>query len=112
MQFAVAVMAVMIQTTSASSTCPAPQPPPVERPQKPTRPPVPSCVNETTSTHTCRAAVINAYQRDMAAYGQAFNAHVQAVNAYVDALNGYMQAVNDYIRCERQVVMPSDIIVG
>ena len=112
MHVAVAALAVLLQTAPPPAVCSVPQPPPVERPEKPVRPATPSCVNEAAGTHTCRPAVVNAYQRDMTAYSQAFNAYVGAVNGYVDALNRYMQSVNDYISCERQIVMPSQIITG
>lgn len=94
------------------AACPVPQPPAVERPVKPERPPVPSCVNEARGTHTCNNRTLNAYQQASTAYQQSFTAYVAQVNAYLQKLEAYTRQSVTYAECERAVVLPSPIISG
>lgn len=95
-----------------AATCPVPAVPSVERPVKPERPAVPSCVNEARGTHTCNNRTLNAYQQAGTAYQQAFNAYVAQVNAYLQKLEAYTRQAVTYAECERAVVMPNQIITG
>ncbi|MFP5296099.1 MAG: hypothetical protein ACLGG3_02095 [Alphaproteobacteria bacterium] len=95
-----------------AAACPAPQPPPVERPVKPERPPTPSCVNEARGTHTCNNRTLNAYQQASTAYQQSFTAYVAQVNAYLQRLEAYTRESVAYAECERDIVLPSPIISG
>jgi hypothetical protein len=107
-----AVLLGAILQEAAPTVCTAPQPPAVERPEKPSRPPAPSCVDEARSRHTCSARVIGAYEQQLASYTEAFDAYVGAVNAYITSLSAYVEAVNGYVRCEERIVMPSRLITG
>lgn len=95
-----------------ATTCAVATPPTVERPVKPTRPPLPSCVNEARGTHTCRGNVLRDYEASMTRYQGEFNAYVDAVNAYLGKLEGYTREAVAYAECERRIVMPSSIITG
>lgn len=94
-------------TTCAIATAPV-----VERPVKPTRPPLPTCVNEARGTHTCRGNVLRDYEASMTRYQGEFNAYVDAVNAYLGKLETYTRDAVAYAECERRIVMPSSIITG
>lgn len=94
------------------SPCPLPRMPEPQRPVKPTRPAVPSCVDEARGRHTCANRVIRDYETRLATYSTAFDAYVDEVNAYIGLLNGYMNEVNAYTTCEQRIVMPSRIITG
>jgi hypothetical protein len=96
----------------APVVCPAVSPPTVERPVKPTRPPVPSCVNEARGTHNCRNNVLRDYEAAMTRYQAEFSAHVAELNAYMRKLENYTRDAIAYAECERRVVMPSTIITG
>lgn len=92
--------------------CPTPTVPAIERPVKPTRPPVPSCVNQARGTHTCRNNVLRDYEASMTRYEGEFNAYVASVNAYLRKLETYTRDAVGYADCERRTVMPSTIITG
>lgn len=96
----------------AGTTCPLARVPEVERPVKPTRPPVPGCVNEARGTHTCRNNALNAYQASLRDYEEAFTAYVSAVNAYISRLDDYTQEAVRYAECERRTVAPTAFISG
>jgi len=100
------------EAATAPAACPVPQPPAVERPAKPERPPVPSCVNEARGTHTCNNRALNAYQQASTAYQQAFTAYVNQVNDYIQKLEAYTRQSVAYAECERDVVLPNPIISG
>ena len=100
------------QEAAAVSACPVAQMPTVERPVKPTRPAIPSCVNEARGTHTCNNRVLNAYEVANREYQQAFSAYVAQVNSYLQKLEAYTRQSIAYAECERTVVMPSNIING
>lgn len=100
------------QEAPPPTACVAPQVPAVERPVKPQRPALPSCVNEAMRRHTCSNRVINAYDAAMTAYGAAFEAHVAELNAYVKKLSEYTTAAVEYGQCEQRAVMPSALIEG
>ncbi|MFN4296265.1 MAG: hypothetical protein ACK4FB_05445 [Brevundimonas sp.] len=78
----------------------------------PTRPPVPSCVNERTNRHTCSNRIINAYNAEIDAYDVAFNGYVAEINAYISRLNDYLTAASTYTQCEQRRVAPQALIVG
>lgn len=92
--------------------CPAAAAPVIERPVKPTRPPLPSCVNEARGTHTCRANILRDYEAAMTRYEGEFDAYVATVNAYLGRLEAYTREAVAYAECERRIVMPSAIITG
>jgi len=96
----------------ASAVCQAPVVPTAIRPVKPSRPPVPPCVDEARSRHNCRPPVIAAYNRQMGDYSQAFEAYVAELTAYGEALNRYVQDVNQYTLCERKAVGAEGMIIG
>lgn len=100
------------QEAAAVSACPVAEMPAVVRLTKPTRPAVPSCVNEARGTHTCNNRVLNAYETANREYQQAFNAYVAQVNSYLQKLEAYTRQAVAYAECERDVVMPSNIING
>lgn len=102
----------LVQEATPPPACVAPQVPAVERPIKPQRPALPSCVNEAARRHTCSNRVINAYDAAMTAYGAAFEAHVAELNAYVKKLSEYTTAAIEYGQCEQKAVMPSALIEG
>ena len=95
-----------------AAACPVPEMPAVERPTKPTRPPVPACVNEARGTHTCNNRALNAYEAANREYHQAFNAYVAQVNSYIQKLQSYTRQAVTYAECERDVVLPSTLING
>lgn len=97
---------------AASISCPTAVAPVIERPTKPTRPPLPSCVNEARGTHTCRGAVLRDYEAAMTRYEGQFNAYVSSVNGYLAKLEPYTREAVAYAECERRTVMPSAIITG
>lgn len=100
------------QEVAPAVACAMPTPPAIERPVKPTRPPVPGCVNEARGTHNCRASVLRDYEAAMTRYQGEFNAHVETINAYLGKLETYTREAVAYAECERRVVMPSNIITG
>ena len=117
MKIAVAIVAGLLLSGSATaqdavavSACPVPEFPAVERPTKPSRPPVPSCVNEARGTHNCNNRVLNAYEGANREYQQAFSAYVAQVNSYLQKLQTYTRQVVNYAECERDVVLPSTVI--
>lgn len=95
-----------------AAACTVPTPPPVERPVKPSRPAVPSCVNEARSTHTCRRNVIAEYEASLERYSGLFNTYVEEVNAYIAKLNGYTVQAVAYTECEQRIVAPRAFITG
>ena len=71
---AVLMLALVVQAGEAAAVtaeCRAPEAPPVIRPVKPTRPATPSCVDEARARHNCRPAAYAAFERELAAYGEA-----------------------------------------
>ena len=80
------------------------------RPVKPTRPTAPSCVDEARNRHTCRPAVINAYNAQLDSAGQAFTDYVDKLNNYTADLNDYASAANRYAACERRRAGPEGMI--
>jgi len=116
-----ALSAVFLLTSTAvaqdaasveAATCTLPTPPAIERPVKPSRPPVPSCVNEARGTHTCRRNVITEYEASLERYGVQFNAYVESVNGYIARLNGYSVQALAYAECEQRIVAPRAFITG
>ena len=107
-----AAVAQEVAPAVEASACPIATPPAVERPVKPTRPPLPSCVNEARGTHTCRGNVLRDYQTSMNGYEGRFNAYVDSVNNYARKLEAYTRQAVDYAECERRIVMPSTLITG
>ncbi|MGV8930159.1 MAG: hypothetical protein ACOH1E_10420 [Brevundimonas sp.] len=99
-------------STALATACPVPEIPAVERPVKPVRPAVPSCVNEARGTHTCNTRALNAFEAANREYQQAFNAYVAQVNSYLQKLQAYTRLAITYSECERDVVMPTNIING
>lgn len=116
MAFSTGLIAALVLLTGAQEapapTCVAPVVPVVERPVKPTRPAVPSCIDEARNRHTCSNRTINAYNAEMERYGEAFEAYVAAVNGYTRKLGDYIETVNAYARCEQRIVMPTPVIQG
>ena len=120
MRMAVALVAGLLLSGSASAqdaapvaaACPVPDFPAVERPTKPVRPAVPSCVNEARGTHNCGNRALNAYEVANREYQQAFNAYVAQVNSYLQKLQAYTRQAVTYAECERDVVLPSTLING
>lgn len=106
-----AAVAQDVEPTEARA-CTIPTPPVVERPAKPSRPPIPSCVNEARGTHTCRRAVVADYEAAMERYGAQFNAYIEEVNAYIAKLNGYSVQAVAYAECEQRIVAPRAFITG
>lgn len=105
MKLAAIFMFVAGQLTPEQSApaCTVPQVPAVVRAQKPVRPAPPSCVDEARNRHTCRPAVINAFNQQMEQYERDFDRYVGDLNDYVVALNRYMEQVSQYTACEREV---------
>ena len=101
-------VAPAVQTTA----CSAATPPEVVRPIKPTRPPLPRCVNEERGTHTCRGNVLRDYEASMTRYEGVFNAYVDSVNGYLRRLETYTRDAVTYAECERRIVMPNSLITG
>lgn len=116
MAFSTGLIAALALLTAGQAaqetTCAAPVTPAIERPVKPTRPALPSCIDEARNRHTCNNRTINAYNTEMERYGEAFDAYVAAVNGYTQKLGAYMEAVNDYVQCEQRIVMPRAMIQG
>lgn len=106
------VAGAAVAQEAAPAVCTAPTPPAVERPVKPSRPPVPGCVNEARGTHTCRNNVLREYEAAMIRYQGQFSTHVDQINAYLRRLETYTRDAVDYAECERRIVMPSTIITG
>lgn len=104
---------LMLQPADGQPDCVSPTLPP-ERLfiAAPTRPPVPSCVNERTNRHTCSNRIINAYNAEIDAYNVAFDGYVAEINAYISRLNDYLTAVSTYTQCEQRRVAPQALIVG
>lgn len=98
--------------TADATACTVPTPPVVERPVKPSRPSIPSCVNEARGTHTCRRSVIAEYEAEMEGYGARFNTYIEQVNAYIAKLNGYSVQAVAYAECEQRIVAPRAFITG
>ncbi len=112
---AVLMLALVVQAGEAAAVtaeCRAPEAPPVIRPVKPTRPSTPSCVDEARARHNCRPAVYAAFERELTAYGEAFNAYVDTLNDYTAALSDYAAAANRYSICERKLAGPEGLIQG
>jgi hypothetical protein len=107
-----AAMAQEAVPVAAAPACPVAEIPAIERPAKPSRPPVPSCVNEARGTHTCNNRALNAYEAANREYQQAFNVYIAQVNSYMQKLQAYTRQATTYAECERDVVMPSTIING
>lgn len=105
-----AVFAHVTPDATPATDCTAPSPPPVIRPVKPTRPTPPSCVDEARNRHTCRPAVINAYNAELDAAGQAFTDYVAKLNNYTADLNDYASAASTYAGCERRRAGPEGMI--
>jgi len=99
-------------TAATAPACPVVEMPAIERPAKPVRPAVPSCVNESRGTHTCNNRALNAYEAANREYQAAFNIYVAQVNSYLQKLQAYTRQAVTYAECERDVVMPSSIING
>jgi hypothetical protein len=120
MKMMIAMAAGLLLTGSAAaqdaagvaSACPLPDFPAVERPSKPDRPALPSCINEARGTHTCNNRVLNAYEAANRDYQAAFNVYVAQVNSYLQKLQSYTRQAVAYAECERDVVLPSTVING
>jgi hypothetical protein len=120
MKLAVAFVAGLLLVGSASaqdaavvaSACPVPEIPVVERPTKPDRPAIPSCVNEARGTHNCNNRVLNAYEAANRDYQQAFTAYVAQVNSYLQKVQAYVRQAIAYAECEQAVVAPTSLING
>jgi hypothetical protein len=114
--FSTGLMAVLALLSAGQAaqetTCAAPDVPVVERPVKPSRPALPSCIDEAHNRHTCSNRTINAYNGEMERYGAAFDAYVAEINGYAAKLGAYMEAANAYAQCEQRVVMPRTLIQG
>lgn len=100
------------QDAAVAAACPAPDLPAIERPVKPDRPALPSCINEARGTHTCNNRVLNAYEAANREYQAAFNIYVAQVNSYIQKLQSYTRQAVTYAECERDVVLPSTLING
>lgn len=97
---------------SVTTACPVPELPTVERPTKPERPALPSCVNEARGTHNCNNRVLNAYETANREYQASFTAYVAQVNSYIQKLQVYTREAVAYAECERDIVLPSTLING
>lgn len=95
-----------------AAACSAATPPEIVRLVKPTRPPLPRCVNEARGTHNCRGNVLRDYEASMTRYEGEFNAYVDSVNGYLRRLETYTRDAVDYAECERRIVMPNRLITG
>lgn len=103
---------LMLQPDEAPSTCVSPTPPDKLFVTAPSRPAVPSCVNERTNRHNCSARVIDAFNAQMEAYDEAFQTYVDEINGYIGRPNDYTSAVGDYTQCEQRRVAPRALITG
>ena len=103
---------LMLQPIDGAAECVMPIPPERLFIEAPTRPPVPSCVNERTNRHTCSNRIITAYNAEIEGYEQAFDAYVGEINAYISRLNDYIAAASAYTQCEQQRVAPQALITG
>lgn len=120
MKLAVALVAGLLLVGSASAqdaaavapACPIPEAPAVERPTKPERPAIPSCVNEARGTHNCNNRVLNAFEAANREYQQAFTVYVAQVNSYLQKLQAFTRGVIAYSECEQAVVAPTSLING
>ncbi|MFN3816116.1 hypothetical protein [Brevundimonas sp.] len=110
--FIIVAALLMLQPADGAPECVIPTPPERLFIAAPTRPPVPSCVNERTNRHTCSNRVINAYNAEIEAYDVAFTAYVAEINAYISRLGDYMTAASSYTQCEQRRVAPQALIVG
>lgn len=115
MKFLAILLVVTGQTVPEQPAvdCRVPQAPAIVRLTKPVRPTVPGCVDEARNRHTCRAAVITAYNGQMEKYGRDFDRYVSDMNGYVDALNRYLDEAGRYTVCERDAAgIVTGIITG
>ncbi|MFI4976278.1 MAG: hypothetical protein ACHP84_17205 [Caulobacterales bacterium] len=87
----------------AAVTCVAPlaMPPESQRPGPlPTRPAIPTCVDQLTHMSRCRHGEVDRYDAAMVAFNSGVDAWNNSARRYVDDINSWVRSVTDYSRCE------------
>jgi hypothetical protein len=102
-----AVLAVLLvgqPSAGLAQTCAAPLPVP-SRPLVtfPKEPSTPACVNKASGTHRCANKIVDAHNREIAAYNDALQAAVDQVNRYTRQLRDYVNSSSDYADCESNI---------
>jgi len=96
-----AVLAVILTTSYALAGvyCSAPTAPSFYD-TKPTKPDVPYCVNEYSSTNTCDEFTIGSFNSEVESYNSALRSYRSSVELYISELNSYLREAKDYADCE------------
>lgn len=92
---------ILLSGSSYAFYCSEPSPPNTFlKPTKPTKPFVPSCVNEFMGTHTCDSWTISNYNSEVEMYNSNLQSYKYEVQNYISELQRYVEDAREYANCE------------